>query len=146
MDTTSTITLPITSDFTLRPKSEALNRQQVQILFSDIDNLRSLHEIYQTSQKQAQFSILYRRVSAYLQRMNELASYVVLDAEQLKKFQENKQYLDQLAFELAGSSHSGEKWHHHVCFAHGQRGVKLEKKLMKHQHKWLKKEEKRMHH
>lgn len=134
-----------------KAQNEALTRQQIQILFSDIEQLRTVHQLYTESPNEAQFSILYRRVTQYLSQMDELSTSIVLEAEQLEKFQQDKQFLNRLSFELAGSSsnfigelpslgefgnpffgrhHYGPKGHHHGH--HGHHGHHKCKKGDKH--------------
>lgn len=83
----SLIDSPSSNSGDSKAQNEALNQQQIQILFSDIEQLRTLYQLYTESPNEAQFSVLYRRVTQYLSQMDELPTSIVLEAEQLKKFQ-----------------------------------------------------------
>ena len=81
---------------------QALLRQQVTLLTADIEQLRTLYQLYKKSPTGAQFTLLSSRVNRSLKRAEELIAKVVLEPEQLKQMQEDKQFLGMMAFEMAG--------------------------------------------
>jgi len=103
-------------------QATALNRQLFLVLTADIESLRSLYKLYQDNPSPVQAIVLYRRAGEYLDRATHLASSVVLDEEQLAQLQEDKQFLNKLAFELAGVFFEARTHHHRFGHHHRKCG------------------------
>lgn len=76
----------------------AMNRQRLQVLFSDVENLLLVHKTCGIQQLRAAFHL--EKVDGYLEQLDEISYTQLLTAHSLNKVQQLKLELEILACEL----------------------------------------------
>lgn len=79
-------------------KKEILNNQRLQVLFKDVENLIEL-----SKHSFSRGGRILQRIDQVMDKMDEIAKEIVLDAAQMRKFLDSRKQLEKLALEVSAN-------------------------------------------